>query len=224
MVLIFSMNTGRQIKLYECLMKLANHEMNETFLDLVEKSKYIALKCIHHLKPFGYMMSMEKFQSYDKIKILKQLWSSHATNPKALNVITYICMGYDIYEPIIWNNVLRQMVALQMADELNAIIKKISIKSEIVHSDGIVIAYNYLIRMPFKNMVKSRTEKQDEELSMALFELQSCPVKHKFNLVDLVETCIALKQYHFGAVIMALSTDELKPQIRKVCLPFELFH
>lgn len=211
-----SMNTSRQLQLFECLIKLANNDMNPSFLEFVEESKYIALKCVHHLKPFGYMLSIEKFQSYDKIKILKQIWSSHASNSKALNVITYICLGYDIYEPKIWNNVLKQMVALHMADELNTIINKISIKPEIVHSDGIVTAFNYLIRMPFKNMGKTRSDEQDEALSKALFILQSCPVKHKLNFVDLVETCIALKQIHFGAVILALSNDELQSRIKKV--------
>lgn len=210
------MNTSRQLQLFECLIKLANKDMDPSFLEFVEESKYIALKCVHHLKPFGYMLTIEKFQSYDKIKILKQIWSSHATNPKALSVITYICLGYDIFEPKIWDNVLKQMVALHMADELNAIINKISIKPEIVHSDGIVSTYNYLIRLPFKNMSKMRSDGQDEALSKALFILQSCPVKHKLNLLDLVETCIALKQIHFGAVIMSLSNDELKPRIRKV--------
>lgn len=212
------------MQLFECLIKLANKDVNQSFLVFVEKSRYIALKCIHHLKPFGYTMSIEKFNSYDKIKILKQLWSTNASNPKALNVITYICLGYNINEPKIWSNVLRQMVALHMADELNAIINKISVIPEIVHSDGIVVAFNYLIRLPFKNMTKTKTDEQDETLSKALFILQSCPVKHKLNFVDLVENCIALKQIHFGAVIMALSKDELKPQICKVSNCEDFYH
>lgn len=189
----------------------------------VEKSKYINLKCLHHLKPFGYTMSTEKFKDYDKIKILKQIWSSHASNPKALNVITYICMGYEIFEPKIWSNVLRQMVALHMTDELNAIVNKISMKPEIVHSEGIVVTYNYLIRLPFKSMSKIRTDKQDEILSKAIFMLQSCPVKHKLNFIDLVESCVAMKQPHLGAAILALSRDELKPQILKVTKTFIKF-
>lgn len=212
----FSVNTGRQLQLFECLIKLANKDMNQSFLDFVEKSKYIALKCVHHLKPFGYTMSIEKFQAYDKIKILKQVWSTNASNPRALMVITYICLGYNIWEPKIWSNVLRQMVALHMIDDLNGIINKVSVVPEIVHSDGIVTAFNYLIRLPFKSIGKMRSDQQDEMISKALFILQSCPVKHKLNFIDLIETCIALKQIHFGAVLMALSKDELKPQIRKV--------
>lgn len=212
----FRANTGRQLQLLECLVKLSNKDMDPSFVVFVEQSKYIDLKCVHHLKPFGYTMSTEKFRSYDKIKILKQIWSSHASKPKALNVITYICLGYSIFEPKIWSNVLRQMVALHMADELSAIINKISTIPEIVHSDGIVTAYNYLIRMPFKSMSRMRSDQQDETVSKAVFMLQSCPVKHKFNFVDLVESCVALKQIHLGAVLLALSTDELKPQILKV--------
>lgn len=185
-------------------------------MEFIEQSNYIDLKCIYHLKPFGYTMSTKKFRAYDKIKILKQIWSANASNPKALNVITYICLGYNIYEPKIWSNVLRQMVALHMADDLNAIINKISTIPEIVHSDGIITAYNYLIRTPFKSVSKMRTDQQDETLSKAVFMLQSCPVKHKLNLIDLVETCIAMKQIHFGAVLLTLSKDELKQQTHKV--------
>lgn len=153
-------------------------------------------------------MSTAKFRAYDKIKILKQIWSGHASNPKALNVITYICLGYNINESKIWSNVLKQMVALHMTDDLSAIIDKISTIPEIVHSDGIVTVYNYLIRMPFKNIGKMRTDEQDEMLSKAVFMLQSCPVKHKLHLIDLVETCIALKQIHFSAVLLTLSKDD----------------
>lgn len=215
---LYRANTGRQLQVLECLIKLSNKDMDPSFMSFVEQNKHIDLKCVHHLKPFGYTMSTEKFRSYDKIKILKQIWSSHASNPKALNVITYICLGYNIFEPKIWSNVLKQMVMLHMADDLNAIINKISTIPEIVHSDGIVHAYNYLIRMPFKSMSKMRTDQQDETLSKAVFMLQSCPVKHKFNFVDLVETCIALRQIHLGAILAALSKDELKPQILKVCI------
>lgn len=210
------MNTGRQLQLYECLIKLANENIDQNFISFVEKSKYIALKCIHFLKPFGFKLSIEKFQNYDKLKILKQVWSSYATNPKALNVITYICMGYDIYEPIIWNNVLRQMVALHMGDELNAIIDKISVQPSLVHADGLVIAFEYLIRLPFQNVIQTHSDEQDVKICKALFMLQSCPVKHKMNLINLAETCISLKQFHAAGLMIALVEEESRSKVFQV--------
>lgn len=210
------MNTGRQLQLYDCLIKLANENTDESFLSFVDKSKYIALKCIHYLKPFGFKLSIEKFQNYDKLKILKQVWSSHATNPKALNVMTYICMGYDLYESIIWNGVLRQMVALHMHDELKEIIDKISIQSTLVHSDGLLAAYEYLIRLPFQNVTKIRSNDQDRFMCESLFMLQSCPVKHKMNLMDLAKTCVSLKQPHVAGLLIALVEEEFREDIFNV--------
>lgn len=211
-----STNTGRQLQLFECLIKLSNKDVEDSFMHYVDRSKYVALRCLHQLKPFGYTMSIDKFQCYDKIKILKQIWSSQATNPKALNVIICICLGYNIYESKIWSNLLKQMTALHMDDELNAIIDKVSVIPEIMYSDGIVTAFNYLTRLPFKNMGKMRSDEGDEMLSKALFQLQSCPVKDKLNFTDLIETCITLGQVHLGAILMALSKDELKPHIKMV--------
>lgn len=214
------MNTGRQLQLYECLIKLANENTDESFVSFVDKSKYIALKCIHYLKPFGFKLSIEKFQNYDKLKILKQVWSSHATNPKALNVMTYICMGYDLYEQIIWNGVLRQMVALHMHDELKEIIDKISIQSTLVHSDGLMAAYEYLIRLPFQNVTKIRSNDQDRLMCESLFMLQSCPVKHKMNLMDLAKTCVSLKQPHVAGLLIALVEEEFREDIFNVSFQF----
>lgn len=156
------------------------------------------------MKPFGFNLSIDKFQSYDKIKILKQIWATNAKNPKALNAMTYICIGYDIYEPIIWNGVLRQMVTLHMDVDLMAIIDKISINSKLFYSGGLTCAYDYLIRLPFKNIIKLRSIEQDEAMCKALFMLQSCPVKHKLNLIDLTESCISLEQPHIASIFIAL--------------------
>lgn len=156
------------------------------------------------MKPFGFNLSIEKFQSYDKIKILKQIWATYAKNAKALKAMTYICIGYDIYEPKIWNGVLRQMVTMHMEADLKAVIDKISINAKLFNSDGLTCAYDYLIRLPFKNIIKLRSVEQDEIMCKALFMLQSCPVKHKLNLIDLTETCIGLEQPHIASIFIAL--------------------
>lgn len=83
-------------------------------MSVVNQEQYVVLKCVHYLKQLGYKFSIHKFMEYDKLTILKKVWASHAKVPKALEVITYICIGYDIYVPQIWNGVLKQMTALNM--------------------------------------------------------------------------------------------------------------
>lgn len=208
-----SVNTGRQLQVFDCLIKLVNADTATAFVDLVSTSQYIALKCVHSLHPFGFKFSVSKFQSYDKMRILKQLWTTNANNPKALNVITSICVGYEIYEPVIWNNLLKQMVNLHMTKELRTIIDTISAKHSLVHLDGLVVAWEYLIRMPFKNISKIRTDVQDANMCKSLFLLQSCPVKSRMNLIELAELCVRFRQLHIAAVLIAFVSNEHRSKV-----------
>lgn len=147
------------------------------------------------------------------MRILKQLWSTNANNPKALDVITSICVGYEIYEPLIWNNLLKQMVNLHMTKELRTIIDTISAKHSLVHLDGLVVAWEYLIRMPFKNINKVRSDEQDACMCRSLFLLQSCPVKARMNLLELAELCVRFRQVHVAAILIAFIDVEHRPQV-----------
>lgn len=201
------------MQVFDCLIKLVNDDTETAFVDLVSTSHYIALKCVHSLHSFGFKFSVIKFQSYDKMRILKQLWSTNANNPKALDVITSICVGYEIYEPVIWNNLLKQMVNLHMTKELRTIIDTVSAKHSLVHLDGLVAAWEYLIRMPFKTIHKLRTDEQDANLCRSLFLLQSCPVKTKMNLLELAELCVRFRQVHIAAILIAFVGDEHRSKV-----------
>lgn len=199
-------------------MKLLTEDTVSDYLDFVDQThyNYTALKCVHYLKQFGFKLSPDKFEAYDKLKILKQIWASNANDPNALKVISYICVGYNIYEPKIWNNVLKQMVNLHMADDLSAIIETISFKESLMLLDGMVVAYDYLIRLPFKCITKTRSEEQDEAMCKALFMLQSCQVKHKIDIFDLASTCVSLGQNHIAGVLIALAENGDKDKIFQV--------
>lgn len=106
-------DTGKQLQAFECLIKL-NDETNAAYKDIIQQEQYVELKCVHQLKQIGYKFSLQKFVDYDKLLILKKVWASHANSPIGLEVITNICIGYDIYIAQIWNGVLKQMVALNM--------------------------------------------------------------------------------------------------------------
>lgn len=69
---------------------------------------------MYNLKQIGFNVAIDKFESYDKVEILEKVWRSQSSNPKGLEVMSYICIGYHIYLPIIWNGVLKQMVSLKM--------------------------------------------------------------------------------------------------------------
>lgn len=105
-----NVNTEKQLRVLECFIKI----MDDNCKDLIEHDQYVLLKCVHGLKKLGFSMSVQKFQNYDKLLILKKIWKSYSNNDIALDVIASICISYNIFLPTIWNNVLKQMINLNM--------------------------------------------------------------------------------------------------------------
>lgn len=213
---LYRLNTGRKLQVMECVIRIVDSGTDSLFLDMVNTSEYIALKCVHSLKKFGFNFNTEKFKTYDKLKVLKQIWQTNSNNPKALDIISYICISYQIFEPIIWNNLLKQMVNCQMLNELKPIVKIVSTNASLVHLAGLVTAWEYIIRMPLKNISHERSHAQDVELCNVLFELQSSPVKSKMNILDLAETCVRFGQIHIGAIFIAFCNDDQKGNLCKL--------
>lgn len=93
-------------------MKLSNEE-NEIF----PCGQFIQIKCAYFLKELGFKYSDQAFNSLpknEKIELLKKIWKKNPFDPKAMEVIILISVGYDIYHPKLWSSVLKQMVSLKM--------------------------------------------------------------------------------------------------------------
>lgn len=210
------MTNGKRLQGFDCLLKLVNEDIDNLLPDIVTKSEYIALKCVHLLEMFGPKYSVGDFQKCNKMQILKRISSTNARNPRAMELIVHICIGYDIYEASVWNGLLKQMVNLNMHKELAMIIDMISTKSSLIHLDGLAAAWEYLISIRFKTINKTRSYEQDAEMCKALFMLQSCPIRSKINLMKLVQICIQFNQIHVAGVFIAFASDEQSAHILKV--------
>lgn len=108
-----SINTENQLQLYECFAKLVD-DRSESYMELINPADYILIRSCHYLKQFGLQYKPEKFKTADKVEILKKVWSSQFNNSKGLEVMSFICLGFNIHLPQIWNGILKQMVQLKM--------------------------------------------------------------------------------------------------------------
>ena len=108
-----SNHTENQLYLYECFAKLIDHQ-NQSYMELIDPDNYLLIKSCHYLKQLGLNMKPEKFKNMDKVELLKKVWSSHYNNSKGLEVMSFICLGFNIHLPQIWNGILKQMVLLKM--------------------------------------------------------------------------------------------------------------
>jgi kinetochore-associated protein 1 len=102
-----------QMQLYECFAKLMN-ESSMSYMEMVDADNYLLTRVCHYLKCLGISIKPEKFQSEDKVELLKKIWTSHYNNTKGLEVMALICLSYNVHIPQIWNGVLKQMVVHKM--------------------------------------------------------------------------------------------------------------
>lgn len=138
-----------------------------------------------------------------------------------MEVIANICIGFNIFYQKVWNGVLRQMVSFNMTKELNSLVELLSAKPELLHSDGLVKAWECVLKLPFKKANHARTFDQEEILTKALFRIQSCPLAKKLDLLEIAEDCIRLERPHMAVALVSFTeADEQKSKIRKMLKPY----
>lgn len=175
---------------------------------LAGHDQYLPLKCVHYLKEIGYKFTVAKFIDYDKLTLLKKIWNTHASTVRALEVMSYICIGYNIHLAPIWNGILKQMVSLNMIDRLNELVEVLSTKAALLREEGLAAAWQCVIVHPFKSANRTRSIDQEKRLAKALFQLQSCPLAAQLNLLELAQICIRLERVHMAAVLIPFAADD----------------
>lgn len=211
-----SSDVGKQLHIYQCFSKLVDDECNpyQTFFT---QQRYVALKCVHLLKSLGLgNLSIAKFEETDKMALLKMLWQSHATNPKGLEVIALICIGYNIYLPQIWNGILKQMARLGMIANLRALIDIVTAKRQLFGLEGYRMAWELLIKEPFRSASREQSLAEDAMLARSLVMMQKCPISFRLNLLEIADVCVNVNRVNMAAVLIGFADSEQKETLKKV--------
>ncbi|ETN63171.1 rough deal [Anopheles darlingi] len=211
-----SSDVGKQLHIYQCFSKLVDEECNpyQTFFT---QQRYVALKCVHLLKSLGLgNLSIAKFEETDKMALLKMLWQSHASNPKGLEVIALICIGYNIYLPQIWNGILKQMARLGMVANLRALIDIVTAKRQLFGLEGYRMAWELLIEQPFRSASREQSLAEDALLARSLVMVQRCPISFRLNLLEIARECVTVNRVNMAAVLIGFADSEQKETLKKL--------
>ncbi len=100
-----STHAENQMQLYECFARLINQN-SLGYMETVSSETYLLTRVCHYLKDLGISVKTEKFQSMDKVDLLKKIWTSHYNNAKGLEIMSLICLSYNVHLPQIWNGIL----------------------------------------------------------------------------------------------------------------------
>ncbi|XP_070501724.1 kinetochore-associated protein 1 [Chironomus tepperi] len=195
-----------QLQLYECFAKLID-ENSTNYMELVNTKKYLLIRVCHILKILGYSIKPEKFESFDKIELLKKIWTAHNNNPKGLEVMVLICLGFEVHIPQIWNGILKQMVSHKMIKHLTILVEILSAKTKFLHLSNLKLAWEYVIQHPLVLATKIQNFEEDQKLTKALILLQKCPISTFLNMTNLADKFIRLERPHMASICIAFAKD-----------------
>jgi kinetochore-associated protein 1 len=207
-------NTENQLQLYECFAKLVDD--STSYANIINPDDYLLLRCCYFLKQLGMSYTVDKFKTVDKVSLLKKIWTSFYNNAKGLELMSLICLGYDINLPQVWNGVLKQMVSLNMTTNLSILVDILSTKSQLHHLSYLKSAWECVIREPFITATKAQSFEQETKLAKSLILLQKCPISTYLNLTEFAEHCLRLDRPHMAAFFVAFCKDEQREKILNV--------
>lgn len=213
-------NTGKKLQLIECFTKLLKNVGDSHYEELITQEHYNVYKCVHHLQQLGYKFDEKKFESADKLSVLKKIWSKHAQEPTGIELLCFICLAYNINEAQVWNGILTQMVKHDMiVPQLAALVHILSAKPELLHVAGLRSAWMAVIKAPFKQASRVKPTELEALLVKSLILLQSCPVSADLNLLELADICLRLEQPHLAVVLVAYAKDPQRNKIIELLKP-----
>uniref|UniRef100_A0A182QZ07 Uncharacterized protein n=1 Tax=Anopheles farauti TaxID=69004 RepID=A0A182QZ07_9DIPT len=214
-------DVGKQLQIYQCFSKLADDNCN-SYREFFTQRRYIALKCVHLLKTLGmHTFSVARFEEADKMALLKQLWQMHATNPKGLEVLSLICIGYGIYIPQIWNGILKQMARLGLVSNLRALIDIVTAHRQLFGLDGYRMAWETLIKEPFRSANREQSLTEDALLARSLVMVQKCPISFRLNLLEIANACLNVNRVNMAAVLLGFSDEQQREALKKLIATVE---
>uniref|UniRef100_A0A182R1W0 Uncharacterized protein n=1 Tax=Anopheles funestus TaxID=62324 RepID=A0A182R1W0_ANOFN len=209
-------DVSKQLQIYQCFSKLVDDNCT-TYREFFTQRRYVALKCVHLLKALGmHTISVVRFEETDKMALLKMLWQSHATNPKGLEVLSLICIGYDIYVPQIWNGILKQMARLGLVGNLRALIDIVTAHRQLFGLEGYRMAWELLIKEPFRSANREQSLAEDALLARSLVMVQKCPISFRLNLIEIADVCVNVNRANMAAVLLGFSDEEQREALKKL--------
>lgn len=73
-----------------------------------------SLQYVGKLESLGINYSVDTFEMCSKRELVQILWKNQRHSSYTLSVIAQICIEFDIYDILIWNDILSLMTKLRM--------------------------------------------------------------------------------------------------------------
>ena len=209
-------NSEHKLRALKCLLAVADPQtLNKHVTVAKVKALLKKLSYVCRLEALGCVTDPDQFNSMDKSALAEGVWRSHRHNPRALFLITDVCLEFGVTKPSLWNAVLGQLAGFASTEEapLRSLLLCLRQHPHLWVLPGFTHAWNSLVSVAFDRARKPLSDASLEDCIQSAGLLAKCPVTLPC-LQSVLQTCSALQLTALSMVIIAsTSADDKKLQV-----------
>ncbi|XP_071962384.1 kinetochore-associated protein 1-like [Antedon mediterranea] len=208
-----------QIRALRCLFNLINKdEIERISLRPVDDIRDFMqnLLYLNDLQSINAGMKMTTFVTSNKDGLVRGLWRNHAHEPKALRLISDLCLDYEIYDPNLWNSILQQLYKYSMMDYLQHVLVTLSAIPCLWQVRCLPNVWKIIINRPFSTVSLPLTEDQELACHKAYVLLQRCPMLLDMDHLNFSRQFLGVEMHahSLGCLLLIPQTEKRKQQLQ----------
>ncbi|XP_070578712.1 kinetochore-associated protein 1-like isoform X2 [Ptychodera flava] len=168
------------------------------------------------LETLNITMSVDEFTSCNKVELVRRLWRNHNHEPKAVRLISDLCLQYKINDIQLWNGLLQQFLVFNTMNYLKYVIVKLSAIQELWQVPCLVRSWRSVILQPLTAVSPPLNDEQEKVCHESLLLLLCCPVISDMDMIEFSRQFLRLQMtsHALACLLLVSHTEKKKRQIQ----------
>ncbi|XP_019857675.1 PREDICTED: kinetochore-associated protein 1-like [Amphimedon queenslandica] len=202
--------SASRIKGFQVLFSIASIELIEEISqssisdikEFIQLTVFVCeLECLH------INMTLDGFTALNKEGLIRTLWRNHKEEPRALRLISELCLHYKIQDTSLWSKLLERFLELHMIPYLRHLLRIMIDLPLIWQVKNIASVWYKTVIFPLLEVSVPPTEFQVKECIKSLELLQLCPFIHDLDIVSIANTYQSIGMCNESLIVARLLSD-----------------
>eukprot|EP01135_Chromosphaera_perkinsii_P000366 Nk52_evm13s78 gene=Nk52_evmTU13s78 len=170
------------------------------------------------LDELNIKQSLSEFLDADKTGLAKGLWRNHNGNPTAVRLIADLCLDYNVYDVILWNSVLSQLLQNPRLDYLMRILPRISAVPSLSYLESVTCAWEQVLHAALAFVNHNGNTRTIGDIGTVVDLLESCPLLHEIDIPSFADSLLNRNEVEqaFRVLLLGSSPSECKAFVKRV--------
>ncbi|XP_078000948.1 kinetochore-associated protein 1-like [Glandiceps talaboti] len=201
------------IRIMQCLFSLVGKEVIEKISSQpVERIRFNLQTLVYltDLETLNMTYSVAEFTKCNKEELVRRIWRNHSHEPKAVKLISDLCLDNKIYDIQLWNGVLQQLMVFSMINYLHYVVIQLSVIPNLWQIPSLIRSWRTAVLQPLTVVFAPLSDEQMKICHESLLLLLRCPVVSDMDMIAFSRQFIKLQMTAHALACLLLVSNVVK--------------